>query len=643
MHEGADKDTRQGHRDATKQRRTGTMTEQYDGKNSDERAARDAALDAVLDTVRDASRNAALSTTHDGAREACGDTPDLYAGRYAGFSASETDGESLDRPTGRLTTFPGAETNPKTVKRRAPKIVKRRASKTTAEKAVQPELPETRKPNFFKHTIKGWFNRLLHVVTRGSLGAQGEPYAAHRTTRDYIWNTLGITSLGVVFPLLTVVVTQLIDVVQAGMFAMAFVVGILLMFLGNYGVRTYQVSDLDETHSFSDYQINRWLTCIVMVLAGILYCLARGYASDMLAISMGVYLYKMIDALADVYEGRLQQMDKLYLAGISQTIRSIFVLVTFILALLITRNLVVACIAMAIVAALSFIIVTLPLAYLETPRSRKFNLASIRKLFVQCFPLFVAFFMYELIGNMPKFAMEGAFAYDNQLYFNAMYFPAMIILITIGLIYKPQLVRMAKLWADPLKHRIFDLILIAVFAAVVILVVAMCFIMDWIGISVMNFLYGEDFDQFREMIFIMLAAGGMAAAVDFLYQVITVLRKQKAVMLLYVIGFGFALLVCILLVNYAGLAGAVISYLIVMSILFVLLALEFFRIRFSFAHELKTLQQEELKLQRSNELTLEDEQALRFRLDGSVGSPPAPVADYLHAKQLQDDESDFEQ
>ena len=175
-----------------------------------------------------------------------------------------------------------------------------------------------------------------------------EQYAAHRTTRDYVWNSIGIGAWGMVFPILTVVVTQLVGVEQAGMFSMAFVTGMLLMYLANYGVRTYQVSDLDERHSFSDYQLNRWITCAIMVAVGFAYCSIRGYASDMFTISLGVYMYKMVDGLADVYEGRLQQVDKLYLAGISQAFRSIVVLVVFSLALLVTHNLAVACIVMAV-------------------------------------------------------------------------------------------------------------------------------------------------------------------------------------------------------------------------------------------------------------------------------------------------------
>ena len=95
--------------------------------------------------------------------------------------------------------------------------------------------------------------------------------------------------------------------------------------------------------------------------------------------------------------------------------------------------------------------------------------------------------------------------------------------------------------------------------------------MAWIGIPVMSFLYGVDFEQFRGLCYIMLAAGGVTAAIDFLYQVITVLRQQRSVTKLYVITFGFALFVPILLVNFTGLPGAVIGYLIVMCILLVLL------------------------------------------------------------------------
>lgn len=461
----------------------------------------------------------------------------------------------------------------------------------------QPDMTETRtranhtkkprKPNFITRSVNHWCNRLLGAVSDRSLAEQEEQYAAHRTTRDYVCNTAGIATWGMMFPILTVIITQLVGVEQAGMFSLAFVTASLLMIVANYGVRTFQISDLNETHSFSDYQVNRWATCVIMVIVGVAYCSVRGYTGDMFTISLGVYLYKMVDGLADVYEGRLQQVDKLYLAGASQAFRSVVVLVVFSLCLLITHNLPVACIAMAIAAAATFVVFTFPLALFETPKSRRASLGSVTDLFKQCFPLFIALFMYALIDAMPKFVMEGVLSYDNQLYFNALYFPAQGILLTIGLIYKPLLVRMAEAWADPEKRKKFDLIIVAIIAIIVVLTAGTALVMGWIGIPVMSFLYGLDFEQFRGLLFIMIAAGGVTAAIDFLYQVITVLRRQGSVTKLYIITFGFSLFVPILLVNFTGLPGAVIGYLIVMCILLVLLVSEYISIRLGFSKEAK--------------------------------------------------------
>lgn len=436
-----------------------------------------------------------------------------------------------------------------------------------------------RRKSFITRKVEAWCSRVLGAVSGDGLAEQEAEYASGRTTRDYVWNTVGVGLWGMVFPVLTIVVTQLAGAEQAGMFSLAFVTALLLMFVGNYGVRNFQASDLDEEYSFADYQANRVLTVVIMLVAGITYCKFRGYTDQMWLMSLGVYLYKAVDALADVYEGRLQQVDKLYLAGISQAFRSAAALIGFSLALLITRNVGVSSIVMAVIAALTFVVFTFPLAQLETPKSRSANAKRVIALLKQCFPLFVALFMYNLIDNMPKFVMEDALSYDNQLYYNALYFPAHAILLTSGFIYKPMLLKMANAWADPAKRKKFDLIIVVMFVIIVAITVVVAGAMGWFGLAIMSFLYGIDFEQYRGLCFVMLAAGGVTAGIEFLYQVITVLRRQRAVTKLYLITFGFSLFVPVLLVNFTGLPGAVIGYLIVMCILLVLLVSEYASIR----------------------------------------------------------------
>ena len=438
------------------------------------------------------------------------------------------------------------------------------------------------KESKLRRLVNAWFDRLVGAVTGGTLAVEPAQYAEHQTSRDFLWNTVGTVAWGMSFPVLTVVATQLAGAEHAGMFSLAYVTGMLLMYVGNYGVRTYQVSDLAEAHTFKDYQVHRVFTCLAMVALGLAYCAVRGYAGLMFSISLGTYLWKMLDALADVYEGRLQQTDKLYLAGVSQLVRSVAAIAFFSAVLFVTRDIGVACLAMAVGCAASFVLFTLPVALFETPRSRRFSWRSVGDLFRQCFPLFVALFLYMLIDSMPKFMMEGMLSYDNQLYYSALFIPASGITLGVQSVYKPLLVRMASLWGDRKKRKAFDLIIAAILALIVGVTLVTLAVMSWVGIPFLSFCYGVDFEQYRGLAYVMVAAGGVTAAIDFLYQVITLLRRQKSVTRIYLMTFGFSLYIPWLLISFTELAGAVLSFMIVMSILFVLLASEYLSIRTSF-------------------------------------------------------------
>lgn len=456
--------------------------------------------------------------------------------------------------------------------------------KLAARRSAEPSRPASarsrraRQP-FLARIVNQWWTRLLNAIYQGSLSDQEEEYESHSATRDYVWNTIGTTVWGMSLPILSIVASQLAGAEQAGMFSMAFATGMLLMYAANYGVRNFQVSDIDETHAFSSYQIQRWSSTAMALVLGILYCTIRDYQPYMATICFGVYLFKLVDGAADVYEGRLQQADKLYLAGISQTIRSVAVFLVFTVLLFVMRDIAVASVGMGIAAVASLVLVTIPLALLETEKSRHWRFEEVIDLFRQCFPLFAALFLFNLIETMPKLVMEGALPYDNQLYFNALYFPSQSIQIIIGFIYKPQLVRLSNIWANPRKRRRFDLIILAVMAVIVAVTAGVGVFMATIGIPLTGFLYGVDFEQFRFLCYRMVVAGGVIAAIDFLYAIVTVLRRQGEVMRLYLVAFAAVTLSSLVLVNLIGLAGAVVSYLASMTLLLALLVWEYIRIR----------------------------------------------------------------
>lgn len=436
-----------------------------------------------------------------------------------------------------------------------------------------------REPGPVRRMVNAWWNRLLGAVYGGGFSTQEAEYEDHATRRDYLWNTLGTAVWGMAFPLLTIVSTQLVGAEEAGKFSIAFVTGTLIMIACNYGVRNFQVSDIDEKTSFASYQLNRWLCGALALACGLVYSSARGYEAQMATIGLGVYLYKVIDGVADVYEGRLQQADKLYLAGMSQMLRSAGVIAVFSMALFLTRSMPIAAMAMGIAAIASLVLVTAPLALLETEKSRRVSLREVGHLFIQCAPLFGALFLFNLIESMPKFVMEGTLAYKYQLYFNALFFPAQAILLSIGFIYKPQLLRLSSIWANPRKRRRFDLIIVAVMALIVVITSVCAAFMAGPGIPLMSFMYGLNFERYRTLALLMVVAGGVTAAIDFLYAIITVLRHAGDVTKIYLICFAVSVVLPVILINLLGLMGAVVSYLAIMALLLVLLIIEYAHIR----------------------------------------------------------------
>lgn len=447
-----------------------------------------------------------------------------------------------------------------------PSIKDRMPHRRTAER--KPTDTEVERKGLFLHDIiNSWWERLFSVIFGGSWDDQPHMYRSGQRAQDYLLNTLGSVAWGSLFPLLTIISTQLAGGEAAGEFNMAFTTATLLLYVGNYGVKTYQISDIDETHSFASYQLQRGMTCLIMLALGFGYSLIRGYSQPMLLISAGAFGFRVVDAFADTYEARLQQSDKLYLAGISLAVRSVLGVVVFSLLLLITKSLPIASIGMGIAAIASLLLLTIPLTYLETIRSRPWTAIEIRELFVECFPTFLALFLFALIESVPKYAMEGVLPYESQVAFSAIYFPAQAMLMIVGFIYKPQIVRLATFWADPHKRIRFDFIVLAMIGVCAVVTLGGLAAAHWALVPLNTLLYGTDFEPYRQAQYIMIIAGGFTAAIDFLYQIITVLREQSSATKIYLVATAVAAVASAILVRVMGFDGAVWSYFAVMALL----------------------------------------------------------------------------
>lgn len=384
---------------------------------------------------------------------------------------------------------------------------------------------------------------------------------------DVLWNTLGMTASAFSSLLLVLGTTRIVGADQGGIFSIAFTTAQQLMMLGNYGLRTYQVSDISNRYNPRDYLNNRILTCAAMLFFGFIYCCLRHFDIEKSIVVMLVIFAKMLDAFADVFEGRLQQCGHLAVAGRSMTIRMGTTTIAFLLTLLLTKQLITACVAMVIVAILTTqSTAVIPQNRLCPSSSPSTGFRNAVALLFPSFPLFFSAFGLMYIANTPKYAIDALMTSTDQSVFTTLYMPAMAVSLLSSFAFRPLITHMAEEWngADYLS---VGKIVYHFFAYILIALILILISFYFIGIPLLNLLSGLVLDAYLPELMLVITGGALSAVSALLLQALTVMRQQKYIFLAYFAAMLFSTAISTVLVRRAGLMGASVAYLVQMFFL----------------------------------------------------------------------------
>ena len=166
-------------------------------------------------------------------------------------------------------------------------------------------------------------------------------------TRDaYLWNGGSAITMALQSPVILAVANRTNGAEDAGIYSIAIAVANLMLFLGQYGLRRYQSSDIKQDFSFSEYHAVRLITCSLMMISCLAYCIFgvifRDYSRDKFIIVYMVCLIKTVQAYADVLHGHLQQRGRLDIACKASVVRYLAELGTYVVVLIVAHNMVLA-------------------------------------------------------------------------------------------------------------------------------------------------------------------------------------------------------------------------------------------------------------------------------------------------------------
>lgn len=394
----------------------------------------------------------------------------------------------------------------------------------------------------------------------------------------FLWNTLSSAANAALSVFVLVAVTRLTDSVSSDIFSLGWAVASLMLVIGCFQVRLYQSTDAAEKYSFQQYLRHRGVTIAAMAVVSAGYVLFCGYTGTKAAVILLLCGYRAVDALSDVYQGWFQHKERLDLAGKALFARVVVAFAVFTSALLLTHNLVAACVAMDIAALICFFVFDLRYTRdsgVSFGQAGREETGWFRSLTIQCLPLFLNYFLTMVIFNTPKLAIEraieeGGLLAGAQTVYSILFMPSfcinVIYLVFRHIVTKMAIAREAGDMGLYRKHFYTILLSLAGLSAVICLG-------GWLlGIPVLQWVYSVDLAGQRPAFMILLAGGCLNAFVYAFDNALTVIRKQYWLLPVY----GAAAVVMVFLspamVRSNGLHGAAVSFLISQGILLALVA-----------------------------------------------------------------------
>lgn len=408
--------------------------------------------------------------------------------------------------------------------------------------------------------------------------------------KTLVWNGISNLLFGFQSVILLVVLTRTVGIDESGIFTIAYANASLFLLVGKYGVRNYHVSDVSVDHTFGDYRMARILTTVAMCVSfGIsLFYSARlnEYPLHKSMIIVLLCLYKVPDAIEDVYYGEFQRQGRLAVAAQIMSFRLMISILSLAVSIIISRNLVISLLISIVFSFLSMYIMILP-AKNDFRLDGFKGLASLREILIGCFPLFAGTFFSQYLSNAPKYAIDAHLTSEIQACYGFISMPVFVISLLNNIIFSPVIHKMSEFWQNDNKRdfwrRFIKQIEIIGTLAVIIILCAW-----FLGIPVLSILYSTDLTEYKRELMILLFGGFFLAISGLLNVMLTIMRKQYTLLVGYVFVSVIAWLFCDRVVMNLGVLGAALFY----TGLMVLLAL-FFMVMFlcNFNMKKKTIEQ----------------------------------------------------
>ncbi len=388
--------------------------------------------------------------------------------------------------------------------------------------------------------------------------------------KDLIWYMFGCICNGATSAVVLIATTWINGSDDAGIVTFAFTVAQQMLLIGRFEVRSFQITDAKDQFSFSEYYTHRILFGFIMIMFSFVYVFIRKDGLYKGIVILLLCFYKLTEAISDVFQGHFQKNNMLEKAGKTMAFRECLFMICYISGLIVSENLVTACLYGTIAAFLWIFYFDFRIENKMQHFAICFSLNKIYVITKACFPIFVGIFANTYLINASKYMIDRFWGDTIQSYYSMIFLPVSIINMLAIIIFFPLMTTLAGMWGRK-EYGVTIVVIKKVVLVILCITIIICILGSIIGIPILETVYNYKLDDYYICFIILLLGGGCVSISGFLNKILIMIRKQMTLMFLYISGAFIEMILSWILTERFGIYGASLAYLIGTFVLMILL------------------------------------------------------------------------
>lgn len=354
--------------------------------------------------------------------------------------------------------------------------------------------------------------------------------------KNVMWNTVGSIFYCFCQWLITIVVVHIASYADAGYLSLAMTTSSSFSAISLFSMRNYQVSDVVREFRTDTYIGSRVLTCVIALVS----CTVVGFWSNSLQQALCINAFMLVrvaEGIVDVLHGINQKYEKYNYIGISYILRGIATIVSFVVVLIASGDLVLTLYIMAFDNLLVAVVFDCRKTYsLERFRPELWG-RKLWELLRKCFPIVIFTFLLSLENLIPKNILQQQFGAEELGIYSSIASPTLVVQVFANVAFNPFLPQFSLLYnrgdikkLKQMLHKVY------------FFMVSMCILVS-LGVLVfgrlgLQILFGENILKYYYLFYPIVWCTILTAIIYVLSAIMIALRRTVALVVGMIIDFG---------------------------------------------------------------------------------------------------------